>query len=356
MSLRVVLDTCRTTNRWATIIFADFRKAFDSLFRGSIPSTLADYGVPPEVIADVMQLHNDTTASVLKQHGETESFSTSSGVLQGDTLSLSPFLFITVLDSVLRQTLREEDGFTVKRRRSSRHPETKLCALAYADDIAFISDTPDGAERTLHRLVSSASRVGLEISKPKTEVIHIGDSDPLGPTTFPCSERVSECSEFKYLGVCTASPSHVVDARFDEAWSAMSALKLIFTSNAADRIKIQLFRAAIESIICYGMDSIPLTPTLSRSIDSRYRRMLRSALGIFYPDRISNDKLFAKTRLSPLSTTLRRRRLRLVGHILRMQTRSKSPLGHLLLNSESGHLCRGQKRSVTLLNDITTDL
>ncbi|KAL8604398.1 hypothetical protein ACOMHN_042228 [Nucella lapillus] len=71
----------------------------------------------------------------------------------------------------------------------------------------------------------------------------------------------------------------------------MSALKPIFTSKAADRIKIRLFRAAIESILCYGMESNPLTPTPSRSIDSRYRRMLRSALGSFYPDRISNDEL-----------------------------------------------------------------
>ncbi|KAL8571328.1 hypothetical protein ACOMHN_050578 [Nucella lapillus] len=96
------------------------------------------------------------------------------------------------------------------------------------------------------------------------------------------------------------------------------------------------------------MESNPLTPTLSRSIDTRYRRMLRSALGIFYPDRISNDELFAKTQLPPLSMTLRRRRLRLVGHILRMQTRSKSPLGELLLNSESGHLHRGQGRTIKI--------
>ncbi|KAL8587342.1 hypothetical protein ACOMHN_045589 [Nucella lapillus] len=114
------------------------------------------------------------------------------------------------------------------------------------------------------------------------------------------------------------------------------------------------YRAAIESILCYGMESIPLTPTLSQSFDSCYQRMVRSALGIFYPDRISNDEHFVKTQL--LSTTLRRRRLRLVGHILHMQTRSKSPLGELLLNSESGHLRRGQGRTVTLLNDITTDL
>ncbi|KAL8624490.1 hypothetical protein ACOMHN_053033 [Nucella lapillus] len=124
----------------------------------------------------------------------------------------------------------------------------------------------------------------------------------------------------------------------------------ISTSKAADRIKIRLFRAAIESILCYGMESNPLTQTLSRSIDSRYQRMRRSALGIFYPDRISSDERFTKTQFPPLSTTLRRRRLRLVSHILRMQTRSKSPLGELLLNCESGHLRRGQGRTVTLLN------
>ncbi|KAL8614931.1 hypothetical protein ACOMHN_059854 [Nucella lapillus] len=255
--------------------------------------------------------------------------------------------------SVLRQTLREEDGFTVKRRRSSRHPKTKLCALAYADDIAISSNTPDGAERTLHRLVSSDSRVGLEISKPKREVIHIGDSDPPGPTTFSCGERVSECSDFKYLGVSTASPSHVVHTRFDQAWSAMSALMPIFTSKALDRIKIRLFRATIESILCYGMESIPLTPTLSRSIDSRYQ--LCSDQPSAYSTRLGSPTTnsLRTQQLPPLSTTLR---LRLVGHILRMQTRSKSPLGELLLNSESGHLRRGQGRTVTLLNDITTDL
>ncbi|KAL8605045.1 hypothetical protein ACOMHN_018846 [Nucella lapillus] len=79
--------------------------------------------------------HNTAKRSRSQRRGE---------CCRGDTLS--PFLFITVLDSVLRQTLREEGGFTVKRRRSSRHPETKLCALAYADDIAIISDTYDGAD------------------------------------------------------------------------------------------------------------------------------------------------------------------------------------------------------------------
>ena len=65
-----------------------------------------------------------------------ETFSTTSGVLQGDTLA--PFLFITLLDYVLREALFDNiDGFTITPCRSSRYPAVRICALVYADDIAF---------------------------------------------------------------------------------------------------------------------------------------------------------------------------------------------------------------------------
>ena len=78
-------------------------------------------------------------------HGNTEKFSTTSGVLQGDTLA--PFLFITLLDYVLRETLFDNiDGFTITPRRSSRYPAVRIGALAYADDIAITCDTIDQAQ------------------------------------------------------------------------------------------------------------------------------------------------------------------------------------------------------------------
>ena len=67
-----------------------------------------------------------------------------SGVLQGD--SLTPFLFITLLDYVLRETLLDNiDGFTITPRRSSRYPAVRTGALVYADDIAITCDTIEQA-------------------------------------------------------------------------------------------------------------------------------------------------------------------------------------------------------------------
>ena len=67
-------------------------------------------------------------------------YSTTSGVLQGD--SLAPFLFITLLDYVPRETLLDNiDGFTITPRRSSRYPAVRIGALVYADDIAITCDT-----------------------------------------------------------------------------------------------------------------------------------------------------------------------------------------------------------------------
>ena len=92
-----------------------------------------------------MQFYIGTSAVVATAHGNTENFSTSSGVLQGD--SLAPFLFITLLDYVLRETLLDNiDGFTITSRRSSRYPAVRIGALVYVDDIAITCDTIEQAK------------------------------------------------------------------------------------------------------------------------------------------------------------------------------------------------------------------
>ena len=97
-----------------------------------------------------------------KKDGNTEIFSTS-GVLQGD--KLAPFLFITLLDYVLRETLLDNIyGFTITPRRSSRYPAVRIGALVYADDIAITCDTIYQAENVLRRLKMNASKVGLQIN------------------------------------------------------------------------------------------------------------------------------------------------------------------------------------------------
>ena len=149
-----------------TIIFVDFNKAFDSIDRRSISIVLSRCGVSELLITNVMQFYIGTSAVVATPHGNTEKYSTTSGVHQCDTLA--PFLFITLLDYVLRETLLDNiDGFTITPRRSSRYPAVRIGALVSADDIAITCDTIDKAENVFRRLEISASKVGLKINLKK---------------------------------------------------------------------------------------------------------------------------------------------------------------------------------------------
>ena len=104
MALRCVIDTCRVTNMTASLVFVDFQKAFDTLHRSSIPVILSQYNVPICLISDITQMYSDTSACVSTELGPTEWFKTTSGVLQGDTLS--PYLFIFLFDYALRRHYR----------------------------------------------------------------------------------------------------------------------------------------------------------------------------------------------------------------------------------------------------------
>ena len=135
---------CHVSKRMTTIVYVDLNKAFDSIDRRAISIILSKYGVSELLIANAMQFYIGTSAVVVTAHGNTENFTTTSGVLQGDTLA--PFFFITLLNYVLRETLFDNiDGFTITPRRSSRYPAVRIGALAYADDIAITCDAIDQA-------------------------------------------------------------------------------------------------------------------------------------------------------------------------------------------------------------------
>ena len=106
MTLRFLLDTARTQKRSLTAAFVGYSKAFDSVDRRAIPVVLGHFCVPDPAVADVMLLYHGSTAADSTRFGLTKTFDTTSGVLQGDTLS--SHLFILLVDYILRQSLVDE--------------------------------------------------------------------------------------------------------------------------------------------------------------------------------------------------------------------------------------------------------
>ena len=83
MMLRFHLDAARKQKRFLTVVFVDYGKLFDSVDRRVIPVVLGHCSVPDPVDADVMQLYNNFSAAVSARFGLTETFDTTSSVLQG---------------------------------------------------------------------------------------------------------------------------------------------------------------------------------------------------------------------------------------------------------------------------------
>ena len=189
-------------NKEFTICFVDYRKAFDSTSREAMFTILPLYGIPQPIVAAIKALYTNTKATVITTDGETAFFDIKAGVLQGDTLP--PFLFIIVLDYVLRLSLDtiNEKGLQIHPRRSQRHPAKYLTDLDFADDIALTSDLVENAESLLQSLEKAASLVGLHCNESKTEFIS---------TTPNCHLRslagamITQVDDFKYLG------SYIID-------------------------------------------------------------------------------------------------------------------------------------------------
>ena len=68
-------------------------------------------------------------------------FHISTDVLQGD-VTLVPFLFIIVVNYILKKSTHEIDsGIVTHQRKSRRHPTKVLNGLDFADDIALLEST-----------------------------------------------------------------------------------------------------------------------------------------------------------------------------------------------------------------------
>ena len=194
------------------------------------------------------------------------------------------------------------------------------------------SDSANSAERTLSRLLLYSQAVGLKLNTAITKVLHVAyECDPK-PILTVDGMTIDVCDIYSYLGLPTISSNVVIRQRFAAAWSAIGKLRPMFHSTAPDALKIKLLKSAVETIAAYALESIPLNPTTSNMLNAGHWQMIHAALAINWRSNITNEEVYAKSGLLPFSQTIRKRRLHLIGHSLRLQNRSATPLGSMLQN------------------------
>ena len=350
LALRRILEEARKNNLSVVLTFIDFKKAFDSIHRGKMIKILKAYDIPPRLLRAINAMYSGTRSKVMTPDGDTEEFEITAGVLQGDTLA--PFIFVIVLDYVLRKAIsrrESEFGFMLTPRRSSRNPEKVITDLVFADDIALTSGNVDRAQRLLSRVENEGNRVGLLLSEKKTKVMTCNVAPD--PILTNGGIALEEVEDFKYLGSWVNSSERDIKTRKALAWKALNSMKRVWKSNVSNELKTRLFIATVESVLLYGCESWTFTSALERSLDGCYTRMLRAALNISWQSFVPNEELYGT--LPRISDKVAWRRLGLAGHCFR----HKELLAGELVLWEPTHGRRGRGRpSATFIDTLKRDL
>jgi hypothetical protein len=84
------------------------------------------------------------------------------------------------------------------------------------------------------------------------------------------------------------------------------------------KLKLKIFNVFVESIFLYNSELWSMNKTLEGSIDSFHRRLLRRALNIRWPKKITSNNLSNITKQIPWSKKVTHRRLRWFGHMIRL--------------------------------------
>ena len=127
---------------------------------------------------------------------------------------------------------------------------------------------------------------------------------------------------FKYLG-SFVSLQHgdlkEISAKLAEGRQRFASFQKLWKSKQLSiPLKCKLYRALVLSVVSYSSETWAMNKSTQRKLESFHTSCLRRILCFSYLERVTNEEVLARSRMSTLSAMIMIRRLKWFGHILRM--------------------------------------
>lgn len=303
------------------ISLMDMSKAFDTVRRHQLIEDLRTILSPAELHLIKILIEN-VKLQVKIGSNLSKEFETKMGVPQGDCLS--PILFTLYLAKALEEpnttnkdhtyhehNTEEENTDLPTHLRDHTYSAQKDTGLLvkpkYADDISW------AAANCIHRIEQEKRKTtprltarGLIVNESKNEDYEVSAKS---------DDKWKKC---KILGSLLDTKEDI-KRRKHLANNATSKLRVVFEDKKLpNQQKIRVFCACIESIFLYNSELWTVNKTTANQIDSYHRRMLRNAINIRWPNKISSAKLYETTKQEKWSHKITLRRIRWFGHAMRL--------------------------------------
>jgi len=272
---------------------------------------LRHYGIPEKLISLIRCSYQSMSCRVLHAGRLSESFDVNTGVRQG--CLLSPFLFLLVIDWIMRTT-------TSGRRNGIQWTLWKqLDDLDFADDLALLAHNHKQMQEKTTMLAETSGRVGLKINKKKTQLMKINTTANT-PVEID-GDPIDEVDSFVYLGSMLdthGGTDRDVTARIGKARTAFIMLKNTWSSREISiSTKLRIFNSNVKSVLLYGSETWRMTKKTKQKIQTFINTCLRRIFHIRWPEKIRNAELWQRAGQEPVESQILKRKWGWIGHTLR---------------------------------------
>ncbi|XP_023210578.1 uncharacterized protein LOC111613451 [Centruroides sculpturatus] len=196
--VKSVIQDARRSLKDCCIAWLDIANAFGNIPHHTLWESLRWHGIHQDAICVLQQLYEGSSTCVRTSTGYTDPIPMNSGVKQG--CPISPLLFILALEPAIRRVQALGKGYSLH--------GCSIDILAYADDVALISSSPDGLQSQLNSISDWTAWAGITFNYSKCGTLTVaGKSHATRPTVFTINGQelpvLGDRDAYRHLGVPT---------------------------------------------------------------------------------------------------------------------------------------------------------
>lgn len=313
-TLKCLIDVILYRKQTLYVAFADFSKAFDSIWRNGLWFKMVNSGVSAKVVNIIRSMYANAKAKVFCNGNKSMSFTSFAGVRQGEPLS--GFLYALFIND-LEEFLAEYDYDPICIPYDNAEAFLILLILLYADDGSLVSCCPVNLQLGLDILKRYCNKWKLKVNTSKTVVTIFSRKVTDDVKFFYDGVELSICKSFKYLGVPFSYNGSFKDCIIylrDQGQKAMFGLiGKCRRMKIPLAIQIDLFSKLIIPIITYGCEVWGYENT--KILDKLQLKYLRYILKLKQGTPI--PMIYGETGVLPVSVIIKSRMVNFYMRLIR---------------------------------------
>ena len=319
-TIRTIAEKAINRQRNLYLAFLDLKAAFDTVSKIEVYSTLNKLKVNTKLQKVIKSVCNEVRGVVRLKGKKSKTFEMKNGLKQGD--SLSPLLFIAIMDQVLKQCKSKTKKHTVG---NWKMQPIYTQALLYADDVVLIADTKEELQNVVTVWADEIKNKGMTLNVSKSKWMKItkgGESEDLDISWE--GKQVEQVTEYTYLGVKICNNGKIeqeINNRISKANNIYYQLNntILGKKEINTKTKLQVYNSIYVPTLTYGSESWIINKRIESRITASEMKCLRKIQGVTKRDKLRNQNIRNQLQTKPVVENIIEKSLKWIGHVIRMK-------------------------------------